>query len=595
MAQFKSVSSPQTPLKTDPKSKNVLFITEPLTVESAPEKGKWFGLAGLLALMVVAFGLRVMGNRFGLPFLYYWDEPTIVNRSVRMGTGDLNPHFFYYPGLYIYTIFGVSGLYFVLGKLIGQFSTVQDFAFNYFSDPSGLYAAGRTMTALLGTATVGLTWWVGRRFFSPMVGWLGAIFLSVTVLHVANSHLIIADVPMAFFIVAAYIPLLNVMQKGRWRDYILFGLLVGLGIATKYLPALVLPSLLVAHYLNKEVGLKFTRKWPRWLNCWFNLKLVAAGAAVVAGFGIGSPFNLLSFKDFIEDYRAQNALSAGDGGSGSWGAFLTQWWPGDMGWPLLALALLGLGLIVWNWKRSKANVLFVVFPVLYFLFMGQYARSFARYLVPESPFMAIFAGFALVQIGRLVQQKTKLSTAVQYALLVVTVLALIAWPVSYAIRYNILLDTVDTRTQAFNWTAQNISGGTKVAIQPIFGRTFYNVPLTTDKRLQDLDKNIPQSNSFAEVRQRVKDYFNAKPIYKDIEFRYDLAALKADGVQYIFISNQCWSPFGDPADLAKENQFRNQLEKEGKVVARFFPPNHGLQDDGLFPQLPPEITIYQLQ
>ena len=75
----------------------------------------------LIGILLLAFFVRVWGNKFGLPQLYYWDEPTVVNRAIRFGSGDLNPHFFYYPALYMYVLFIVSGGYFVFGKLTGRF------------------------------------------------------------------------------------------------------------------------------------------------------------------------------------------------------------------------------------------------------------------------------------------------------------------------------------------------------------------------------------------------------------------------------------------------------------------------------------------
>ena len=37
----------------------------------------------LAAIVLAAFALRAYGVGFGLPHLYYWDEPTVVNRAVR--------------------------------------------------------------------------------------------------------------------------------------------------------------------------------------------------------------------------------------------------------------------------------------------------------------------------------------------------------------------------------------------------------------------------------------------------------------------------------------------------------------------------------
>jgi hypothetical protein len=121
------------------------------------------GLA-LLGCLVLGFALRVWGVRFGLPQLYYWDEPTVVNRAMRFGTGDLNPHYFYYPALYMYVLFAATGVFFVAGRATGAFGSATDFAKTYFVEPTGVYMAARVTTALStswanATSTQPSAWW----------------------------------------------------------------------------------------------------------------------------------------------------------------------------------------------------------------------------------------------------------------------------------------------------------------------------------------------------------------------------------------------------------------------------------------------------
>ena len=204
----------------------------------------------LIAILLLAFLLRIYGIGFGLPHQFYWDEPTVLNRAVRFGSGDLNPHFFAYPALYMYVLFAVSGLMFLLGRATGHYHNAQDFAAEFFLDPSRVYLAARLATACVGTLTVWLTYLVGKKYFNERVGLVGALFLAVSVIHGSHSHAAITDVPHVLFIVAACLPLHDVMTRGRKRDYILSGLLIGLGAATKYLAVLLIPTLLVAAWLS---------------------------------------------------------------------------------------------------------------------------------------------------------------------------------------------------------------------------------------------------------------------------------------------------------------------------------------------------------
>ena len=59
---------------------------------------RW-ALAGILLL---AAGIRLWGLFHDLPFSYFGDELHFMKRSMALGTGDLNPHWFHKPALFMY-------------------------------------------------------------------------------------------------------------------------------------------------------------------------------------------------------------------------------------------------------------------------------------------------------------------------------------------------------------------------------------------------------------------------------------------------------------------------------------------------------------
>ena len=59
----------------------------------------------LLIVLVIAGLARCWGIGFGLPHTECRpDETTILRIALKFGTGDLNPHFFRYPTLYMYVL-----------------------------------------------------------------------------------------------------------------------------------------------------------------------------------------------------------------------------------------------------------------------------------------------------------------------------------------------------------------------------------------------------------------------------------------------------------------------------------------------------------
>jgi 4-amino-4-deoxy-L-arabinose transferase-like glycosyltransferase len=558
----------ENPLRSDP----------PVTASGARKRISPSVIA-LCSILALAFFLRVYGLRFGLPHLYYWDEPTVVNRAVRFGSGDLNPHDFYYPALYMYVLFLVSGVYFAIGRVFGWFHGARDFALTYFVDPTGVYHAARLTTAVVGTAAVLLTYYVGKRYFSPKVGLFAALLLAVSPLHASHSHIAITDVPHAAFVALAMLPLHDVLTRGRRRDYVLSGLAVGLGAATKYLAGLHTATLIVAHVLREwhppPEGVRLRRL--------VSSEIVLGLCAVGAGFFIGAPYNVLSFQDFLRDFRAQSKLSRGNGAL-DW--MLLHTLPLDLGWIACGLALLGL--IYMLVKPSKSTLVFFTFPVVYGAAMMPIHRSFSRYLLPQLPFIVTAAGYGWSKSSDWVAARLPRAAVIPASFAVA--IAALAMPAWRALSWDRLMaEEVDTRTAALEWTERSVPAGTRVVIQSLYNRTFDNLPLVTDATLTRLRRILPTGGSMGAIRDDVLRAWQSGPVYQDVGWESGPRIVTTSGVRYAFLTDVYGPP---PEEL--------RVWLDGKpVVARFapdFPPSlRALGGDVVFlPALPPTITVYAI-
>jgi hypothetical protein len=556
--------------------------------ESPPERAptpltpRWLSRATLGVLLAGALLLRAWGIQFGLPHLYYWDEPSIVSKSVQFGTGDLDPHFYMYPALFMYVVFGVIGAYFVGARLTGHFHSAQDLAVEYLLDPSNVYLAARATTAVLGTATVALTYLLGSRLWGKRVGLLGALFLAVAFIHTSNSHVAIADIPQGFLIVAACLPLLQVLRRGLLRDYALAGALIGLGMATKYLAGMLLLSLVVAHCLGPRVRDRSMNLSSRWAP------LLLGFAAALGGFFAGSPFTLLNFREFLAAFATQKQMSEGGSGS-SIGYLLFRLIPADFGWPLAVAALLGLVVLLGRVLRTRDReaLLLLVFPTVYLAFVARYPSIFPRYLVPVEPFLALLAAVA-VEAGFSALAR-RAGSRVALGALSVTCAVLVFLPLRNDLRWDRMLSAeVDTRTQALRWAEANIPGGTPVALHKFAGQVYFNAPLVTDAAVTRLAEKM-NGGKARDLQQRVLSRRQSGTVFKEVELVQDVQALAAAGVKYVFESEQ--NPPFEPG-------FRAALEASSRSVLRFQSPRAA----GLAPAtrqaapvLPPTITVYALR
>ena len=149
-----------------------------------------------LAIIVVAAAiLRFWALGAGIPGSLGIDEPQIMTRSLlMMRTGSLDPHgFFDYPGLYLYVQMAVACARFLFGAIAGEWTSLSE------APPEAFYLWGRSVTALVGTATVFLVYRVGLRW-GTRYALLASALMAVMPVHVRESHYVLTDVPLTFFV-----------------------------------------------------------------------------------------------------------------------------------------------------------------------------------------------------------------------------------------------------------------------------------------------------------------------------------------------------------------------------------------------------------
>ena len=100
------------------------------------------------------------------------------------------------------------------------------------------YEVGRTLSGVMGAATVVLIYVLATRLFPGRTGRRGGLvaasILSFSFLHVRESHHAVTDATLTFIVTLALIASVRLMNQGRDRDYLVAGAVVGLAGATKY-------------------------------------------------------------------------------------------------------------------------------------------------------------------------------------------------------------------------------------------------------------------------------------------------------------------------------------------------------------------------
>jgi hypothetical protein len=265
-----------------------------------PSRGRasrrWGWPLAVGALLLAALGLRLWGITWGLPFTYNLDERAhFVPKAVGFFSGDLNPNYQLNPSGFSYVIGLAYAVWFRGGDAVRS---------AYADDPSSAFLVARTVAALMGTASVGLLYLAGARFFDRWTGLLAGALLAVAYLPVFYAHQAINDAPTLAGVALSMVGAALVLRRGRLPDYALAGFGAGLAAGLKYNAGIILLAMVAAaavHFLDGRrreavVG------------------VVLGGAASLAGFLLLDPYAILDFAtfrdamQFLVDYNAREPL-----------------------------------------------------------------------------------------------------------------------------------------------------------------------------------------------------------------------------------------------------------------------------------------------
>ncbi len=398
----------------------------------------------LLGILILAAGVRVWGIGYGLPCSYCRpDEDRLLAVALRLSLQNLDPGYFIWPGLPFYlTRLVLEAAALVCPALSGGSAWRL-----YLAAPAFVHLVFRLIFVAFGLATVFILYRLGRRLFSPAVGLLSAFFLALSLLHVRDSRFAMLDIPFTLLAVGFFLPAAGILRRGRCRDYLEAGLLLGLACAVKYYGVVLVVPLFTAH---RSVPRRERERKPA------RFAAVLAVAAVI--FILGSPYTLLSAGAALRDIRSE--IFSGQFIAGfhllpeiatprGWifhPLFSLRW---GMGLPLELFALLGTAYCGWRALRgARAERLLFSFIIAFCLILAFQRSCFIRYTTVLLPFFCLAAAGLLDRL---------LPPRPGKGWLLAGLGALLALEPSVRIvRLNLLLSRTDTRVSAGRWMEENI-------------------------------------------------------------------------------------------------------------------------------------------
>lgn len=372
----------------------------------------------LMLVCLLALVIRIWGISFGLPGIDHGDESEVVNHAVRFGSGDLNPHRFQYGSLIQYMLFFIYGCYYVLASLAGRYDSIHQFAVQFVRDPTIFYMIARVLSASLGTATVWITYAIGKRVKGVGTGIVAALLLAVCYQHVVHSHYATVDAAVTFLFTCAVYRSLMVFQDKRLSNYLAAGFFTGLAAGTKFNGIIALTALAAAHW-SGEGGGTLIRKF-------FSREWLLGLAAVIAGHFIACPYFYLDLDAAWQEVMALQSFHASSG-------FTLWYYLRDFTmdyWGIPAGIVCAAGVVRSLLTRTAGLRILSVAALAVILFASRHRYVEAKYILCAFPLAAVLGASLLNQGYRMLPDRFRPAMAL------VALLVLVAQPLSIIIRWD---------------------------------------------------------------------------------------------------------------------------------------------------------------
>jgi 4-amino-4-deoxy-L-arabinose transferase-like glycosyltransferase len=406
-----------------------------------------FAVPGVILAMAAVARLWNLGA--GVPHAVGIDEPQVVDRALRiLRTGDWNPHIFDYPTLVIYFNALVAIVRFMWGALKGEWGSLDAFSI------AAVYMTGRVAAALIGVATVWLTYCLGRELSSRRVALLAAAQLAVRPIHVRESRFILTDVPMAALTTLTVWLAVRAGRLGTVRAYAWAGIACGLAAAAKYNGGIAIVAPIAAWLLHERASPDRFRK----------LGAIVGGAGLA--FLAGAPYTLLDMPAFLDGFAAQFSRFAAplNGTDPAWLLYIKHLSLAGSYWVPIAAA--GMAILIWRGSARVRWAPVIVFTVVYFYMLSSHSHVFGRYAVPLLPMLCLFSSVAVMEVLRGLDRIPALARPAPRRLFVAAVwVALLFGPIRGTVRWLDLQKRADTRQLAADWLKTSTPKGTRIAVE----------------------------------------------------------------------------------------------------------------------------------
>ncbi|MFC1727503.1 ArnT family glycosyltransferase, partial [Patescibacteria group bacterium] len=439
--------------------------------------------------------------------LFHPDERNLASAVTKISFfNQLNPEFFAYGSLPIY-----------LYRLIGELLVLITHNHSWISDWGQINLIGRGVSATVSTASIGLVYYLSRKLFNKKIALFSALLMATFPSLIQVAHFGVTESLITFWTILLAILSLKLFEKPSFFRYTLTGIFLGLSVATKISTLSLLSFLGLAHFLNypqlKKPSVNFLKQIVK-----HSIKFLLLTFSAFTTFLALSPFVFLSWPKFTESINYEGGVVSGRLKV----VYVFQFEKTlpylfqlkNLFWqigPVALVAVLGFLWLCWLTlkNRNKKQLIFLIFPLCYFAYVGSWYTKFIRYMIPLLPFLAISASWLIYNFERRWKK-------VAQTLIVLTLVSSMFWALAFFSIYT----RKSTRITASQWIYQNIpkqakiltehwDDGLPVSIPPHRASQFQTESLTI------YDPDNPKKALYYSEKLAESDYliFNSRRLY----------------------------------------------------------------------------------
>lgn len=394
----------------------------------------------LSVLVVIGSFLRFYNLNWGAPYYFHPDERNIASSVSQLQfPSNMNPHFFAYGSLPIYTIF-------LTGLPLAFLSTCHEVLPSCRVAFEDAIVIGRIYSALFSLLLIPLVFLIGKRLHSEKTGLLAATLITFSTGLIQYAHFATFELWTTFFSVLLLLLSLREVLKPDKMNILAVSVVTGILIAIKATNILLLPIPFIAIGIGL---LKQQKKSVNKLHLFGRFLLSFLFVLLITSllFLLTNPFVFLANKDFLGTMRYESEVALGSLPVFYTGEFyqtvplifhLYKVFPFLLNPLLTVLGVISFfyGLFLLFKKRSPEILLLVLTQSVLLFPQAFFFVKWTRYMVPTIPFFILLTSLFLINLSEIKKAKK-----IVPGFIFVTVLTTVIFGTSYFVTTFVEKDT----------------------------------------------------------------------------------------------------------------------------------------------------------